>query len=78
MSESRILRSREVCARTGLSRVTLWRLERRGEFPGRRQLTANTVGWLEAEVEKWIVTRDPFGAAASDVATDEPLATRRR
>jgi len=56
-SPARFLRCREVCARTGLSRTTLWRLERRGEFPVRRQLTTNTVGWLEAEVEGWIATR---------------------
>src|SRR4029453_6678788 len=54
---ARLLRCREVCARTGLSRTTLWRLECRGQFPSRRQLATNTVGWLEAEVEGWIATR---------------------
>src|SRR5262249_31909496 len=56
-SPARFLRCREVCARTGLSRTTLWRLECRGAFPFSRQLTTNTVGWLEAEVEEWIATR---------------------
>src|SRR5262249_62404663 len=56
-SPARFLRCREVCARTGLSRTTLWRLECRGQFPSRRQLSANTVGWLEADVEGWIATR---------------------
>src|SRR5262249_7819698 len=31
-SPARFLRCREVCARTGLSRTTLWRLEGRGPF----------------------------------------------
>jgi prophage regulatory protein len=56
-SPARLLRCREVCARTGLSRTTLWRLECRGQFPSRRQPTTNTVGWLETEVEGWIATR---------------------
>ena len=53
----RFLRCPEVCARTGLSRTTLWKLERHGQFPTRRVLTANTVGWLASEVEEWIITR---------------------
>ena len=53
----RILRLPEVLARTGLARTTLWRMERRGEFPARRQITGNTVGWLESEVSEWIESR---------------------
>src|SRR5438132_11995562 len=62
-SSIRFLRCPEVCARTGLSRTTLWKLERQGQFPARRVLTANTVGWLAAEVEEWIVTRSPRPSA---------------
>jgi len=54
---TRMLRFREVHARTQLSRVTIWRMERRGEFPARRQLSANSVGWIEREVEAWLSTR---------------------
>lgn len=53
----RMLGSREVCSRTGLSRVTIWRLERQGAFPGRRQLSPNRVAWLESEIDTWIATR---------------------
>lgn len=52
-----ILRSREVCRRTGLSRVTLWRLERANSFPKRRQLSRNAVGWIAEEIDEWIATR---------------------
>src|SRR4051794_6122688 len=52
---TRILRVGEVMVRTGLSRTTLWRLERRGLFPAKRYLSAGAVGWIEAEVEDWIV-----------------------
>lgn len=54
---ARVLRSKEVCDRCGLSRVTIWRLERVGKFPKRRYLTNHLVGWLEAEVEAWILSR---------------------
>lgn len=53
----RILRQSEVLARTGLGRTTLWRLEKRGEFPARRRITGNIVGWIESEVEEWIASR---------------------
>jgi len=53
----RMLREREVRQVTGLSRVTRWRLERRGEFPRRVKLTERCVGWCEAEVMAWLKTR---------------------
>jgi len=54
----KLLRWKEVHAQTGLSRSTVWRYERRGEFPRRIQLTTRTVGWLEDEVTNWLSTRD--------------------
>ena len=53
-----ILRWRDLHARTGLSRSTVWRYERRGVFPRRIQLTARSVGWIEGEVSDWLSTRD--------------------
>jgi prophage regulatory protein len=53
-SNDRFLREGEVKFRTGLSRTTRWRLERFGDFPRRRRLSPNTIGWLESEVEAWI------------------------
>ena len=53
----RILRTNEVIERTGLSRSTLWRLERSGEFPDRIHLGANSVGWVEDEVDTWLKGR---------------------
>jgi prophage regulatory protein len=42
---------------TGLSRTTIWRLEKLGEFPKRRQLTVRRVGWDESEVRGWRESR---------------------
>ena len=54
----RVLRFRDVRDRTGLSRSTIWRLERRGMFPPHRQISPNAVGWLEDELNDWIRTRN--------------------
>jgi prophage regulatory protein len=50
----RLLRFPAVRDRTGLSRSTIWRLERRGEFPRHRRISANAVAWVEEEVASWI------------------------
>ena len=39
---------------TGLSRTTVWRLEKKGKFPKRRHISPNSVGWLEHEIFKWM------------------------
>lgn len=55
--EKRVLRAADVMARTGLGRTTIWRLERQGSFPPRRQITAGSVGWLTDEVDEWLRSR---------------------
>src|SRR5262249_40064074 len=52
-----ILRTAAVVQRTGLSRTTLWRLERAGDFPSRIRLGVNSVGWNSDEIEAWIERR---------------------
>src|SRR5687767_1259580 len=49
-----MLRLPEVIEATGLSRPTIYRLERKGEFPKRRRLGVNSVGWVEEELAVWI------------------------
>jgi prophage regulatory protein len=55
----RILRQREVIARTGLSAMTLWRREHQNPptFPRRIKLGPNAVGWLESEIDDFIKQR---------------------
>lgn len=52
-----ILSAKDVEVLTGLSRVTIWRLEREGRFPARVQLSCNRVGWYGNEVQDWIKSR---------------------
>ena len=53
----RLLRFGEVRLRTGLSRSTIWRMERSGSFPSRIQVSVNVVAWREDEVDAWIVSK---------------------
>ena len=62
MSE-RLIKSREVLDRTGLSRSTIWRLERQGAFPKHRRISANAVAWLEHEVSAWIRAKSADAAS---------------
>ena len=53
----RLLRFPAIHERTGLSRSTIWRLERHGDFPKHRRISANAVAWVEEEVITWIRSR---------------------
>ena len=57
MQSMRILRKPEVEKKTGLSGVTIWRKERRGDFPHRIRISDNAVGWNEAEIDAWLESR---------------------
>ena len=52
-----VLRRRQVEARTGLGRSSLYALIAGGQFPTPIRLSANTVGWLEHEIDGWISER---------------------
>ena len=54
-----VLDIKEVMKRTRLSRMTIYRLERRGEFPCRIQLSPNRIGWHDDVIEEWIKGRSP-------------------
>jgi prophage regulatory protein len=57
---------------SGLSRVTVWRMERDDRFPRRRQLSANSVGWLKSEVDAWVDSRTPVASVAYALAGATP------
>ena len=70
----RILRANEVVCLTGLSRTTLWRLERSGDFPTRRRLSSFAVGWVLSEVLEWLESRQAIPAKnvqSSDSSTTD-------
>jgi prophage regulatory protein len=49
-----VLRMPQVVALTGLSRMTIYRLEKRRQFPSRIQLSPNSVGWRKEDVDHWL------------------------
>jgi prophage regulatory protein len=63
-SSIRLLRLPEVIRKTGLKKTKLYELQKEGTFPMRIQITANSVGWIEEEINAWIAGR---------VAASKPL-----
>lgn len=53
----RILRLRQVVARTGLSRSTIYQHISKGRFPKQVTLGPQSVGWVERDIEAWIIER---------------------
>ena len=56
MTTQRIIRLPEVKARTGQSRSTIYQRVKEGLFPAPINLGGRNVGWLETEVDNWIVS----------------------
>ncbi len=52
-----ILRRKQVESRTGLSRSTIYLHMQNGTFPKPINLGARAVGWLENEIEAWLISR---------------------
>ena len=70
----RLIRLPNVMARTGLSKTTIWRHSRSGEFPKSVNLTSGTVGWVEEEINDWIDARiEARGALNSPVPARDPI-----
>ena len=53
----RIVRAKELVEITGLSRTTIWRMEKTGEFPRRVALGVGSVGWRWSEISEWLQQR---------------------
>ena len=63
MESHAILRFPEVRALTGLSRSTIWRLQKK-DFPKPVKLGENSVGWYKKSVEVWLRSRPSVCSAA--------------
>lgn len=64
----RLERLPDVCARTGLSKASVYRLIRNGKFPAPFPLTGRTRAWDSAAVDAWIAACIAAGASASNAA----------
>jgi prophage regulatory protein len=52
-----ILRRKQVEARTGLSRSSIYKMMSDGSFPKPVSLGARAVGWVESHVDQWLESR---------------------
>jgi prophage regulatory protein len=52
-----ILRLPDVIKKTALSRSQIYRLIGLGEFPSQIQLGERSSGWIEDEVDQWLIQR---------------------
>lgn len=54
---ARILRKRQVLSITGLANSTMYKYISEGKFPKSIHLGGRSVGWLESEVQEWILSK---------------------
>ncbi len=52
-----LLRQKQVSARTGMARSTIYLRMAEGTFPKPVHIGERSVGWLESDVEAWIQAR---------------------
>lgn len=52
-----ILRRKQVEARTGLARSTIYDHVRAGTFPAPISLGEKAVGWIESEIDAWLTAQ---------------------
>ena len=45
---------KQTCEVVNLSRSTIYRMEKRGDFPKRVQLSPNRVGFRTSDLKKWV------------------------
>ena len=57
--EDRLLPWSQVKVICGLSRTTVWRLQKTGDFPACVQVSLNRVGWWQSELLAWRRARTP-------------------
>ena len=62
----KLISTKQVQQRTSLSRTTVWRLESKGLFPSRIQVSPRRVAWSEEEVAAWIESRQRVNGEGGD------------
>ena len=56
---TRMIRLAEVMELTGLSKSSIYRLEKLGQFVPRVKMSARATGWSLAAINKWMENRPP-------------------
>ena len=53
----RLIRRKEVQAKTGLGASSIYAMMKSGEFPQCLNLSERRVAWIESDIDKWIAVR---------------------
>jgi prophage regulatory protein len=64
-SSLKILRLPQVCEVTGLRRSMIYQMEADLRFPKRVKIGVRAVGWLEKEVNAWLIKRIALSRAST-------------
>ena len=59
MQSIKILRLKDVTAKTGLSRSTIYELLSVGKFPKPIKLSQRCIGFLESDIDNWLSEKIP-------------------
>ena len=54
---NRLIRRKEVQAKTGLGASSIYAMMKSGEFPQCLNLSERRVAWIESDIDKWIAER---------------------
>lgn len=54
ITEQSLVSKKRVMELTSLSDTTIWRMEKKGDFPKRRQISRNRVAWLFSDIKQWL------------------------
>lgn len=66
ISATSILRYKQITERLKLSRSTIHRLIKTGQFVTVRRLSAHAVGFLESDIDAWVASREVVGRATEN------------
>lgn len=72
MAIDRYLRVKQVIELTGLSRATIYNLEKAGAFPKKVALGERAVAWQESEIKQWMASRKFIQKTGREAAPGRP------
>jgi len=65
VNSPRILTIQEVVTKTTLCKTVIYSLIKEGKFPPSREISTGRVGWLESEIDDWILKKFQTQSAAA-------------
>lgn len=51
------IRKKELAQMLGVSKSTLWRMERRGDLPKSESVTLGSTGWWKEDLDNWVALK---------------------